>query len=65
MDLTINIHGKDYDIIDDLVIDGKMYIAYEDENGIYVNAYTTDNDKINLLEITEEEKNRVIKELSL
>ena len=36
-----------------------------DKENIYVNAYTIENDNINLLEITEEEKNKVMKEIEL
>ena len=63
--IPMEINGKEYSVIDKINIDNKDYIVYEDKENIYVNAYTIENDNINLLEITEEEKNKVMKEIEL
>ena len=63
--IPIEINGKEYNVIDRITIDNKDYIAYEDEDNIYINAYTIENDKMDLLEITEEEKEKVMKEIGL
>ena len=63
--IPITINGKDYNVVGNVEIDNKNYIAYEDEDNIYINAYTFEDDKLNLLEITDEEKDKVIKELDL
>ncbi len=63
--IPMEINGKEYNVIDRITIDNKDYIAYEDEDNIYINAYTIENDKMDLLEITEEEKEKVMKEIGL
>ena len=63
--IPIEINGKKYDVVDSVTLNNKDYIIYEDKDNIYVNAYTMEDDKINILEITEEEKEMVIKEIEL
>lgn len=65
MQLPIVINDKEYEVIGTVSFDGKKYMAYEDEETIYINAYEIEDEKLSLLDITESEKERVIKELGL
>ena len=64
MQIPIEINGKEYVITRFIELNGKNYLTYEDEDTIYVNAYTIEDDKLNLLDITELEKQSVIKEIT-
>ena len=65
MDLTIEINGKKYNFVDKVNIDGKDYIAYEDENTVYINAYEMKDNNLIILEITEDEKQEVLGKLNI
>ena len=65
MNKEIKIDNRSYNLIDSVCIDNKNYMAYEDEEKIYISQYIVDNNQIKLLTITEEELERVKMEMNL
>lgn len=65
MDKEIKIDNKSYNLIDSVCIDNKNYMAYEDEEKIYISEYIVENNQIKLLTITEKELERVKMEMNL
>ena len=65
MDKEIKIDNKNYNLIDSVCIDNKNYMAYEDEEKIYISQYIVENNQIKLLTITEKELERVKMEMNL
>jgi hypothetical protein len=65
MDKEIKIDNKSYNLIDSVCIDNKNYMAYEDEEKIYISQYIVENNQIKLLTITEKELERVKMEMNL
>ena len=56
MDNTFDIiiNGKKFEYITSKKIDGVNYVAYADENNIYISKFTISNNQINLEPINEE-----------
>ena len=48
MDKEIKIDNKSYNLIDSVCIDNKNYMAYEDEEKIYISQYIVENNQIKL-----------------
>ena len=57
----INIDDKKYSFVDSIHLNGKNYIAYEDNDNIYISEYTIEEDELELLEVDDETLN-VVKE---
>ena len=57
----INIDDKKYSFVDSIHLNGKNYIAYEDNDNIYIREYTIEEDELELLEVDDETLN-VVKE---
>ena len=64
-DNELIINDKKYKLVKVLNIDNKNYIAYEDEESIYVNEYIFEDNQMKLNEISNQEFDKVVKELNL
>lgn len=64
-DNELIINDKKYKLVKVLNIDNKNYIAYEDEESIYVNEYIFEDNQMKLNEISDQEFDKVVKELNL
>lgn len=66
MDLfNITINNKKFTYIDSITIDTKNYVAYMDDDNVYISEYVMENGDITFLDVTDAIYDRVLKELNL
>lgn len=59
MDNKIEIAGKTYEYINNIKYDNKMYIAYMDNDIVYISEYILDGDKLIIKDIDDATFNKV------
>ncbi len=66
MDLfNITINNKKFTYIDSITINNKNYVAYMDDDNVYISEYVMENGDITFLDVTDAIYDRVLKELNL
>ena len=61
----IMIDNNKYEYIDSIKLDNKCYVAYQDNDTIYISEYVVENNQVNFLEIDENTFNKVKEAMSL
>ena len=61
----IKIDDKNYKFVDSINLNGKNYVAYEDEESTYICEYIIEDDEIEFIPISEEEVNTVKEAMGL
>ncbi len=61
----INIDNKNYEFVNSINLNGKNYVAYQDNDNIYISEFIIQDDKVDFKEIDEKTFNEVKKALSL
>lgn len=64
-ELEIVVDGKKYQYLKSVVYEGKTYVAFTDEETVFINEYTLTNNKINLNEVEDSIFEKVKKEMGL
>ena len=66
MDLfNITFDNKNFTYIDSITIDNKNYVAYMDEDNVYISEYIIEKGDITFLDVTDATYDIVLKELNL
>lgn len=63
--LDITIDNKKYEYITQINYNGKDYVAYADDDNIFISEYILDNDKVTLKEIDSNLLDIIAKEMGL
>ncbi len=63
--LAIKIDDEHFTYLDSITIEEKNYVAYMDENTIYVSEYLIDEGQVTFKDINDELYKRILKELAL
>ena len=61
----IRIDDKVYRFIDSINLDGKNYIAYEDDENTYISEYEIEDHEVQFTPISDEELNKVKEAMGL
>ncbi len=56
---NIIIDGKNYDYIDSINYENENYVAYSDEDSIYISKYTMHDEEIEFMDIDEDTFNKI------
>lgn len=66
MDLfNITFDNKKFTYIDSITINGKNYVAYMDDDNVYISEFVIDNGDITFLDVNDLTYDMVLKELNL
>lgn len=63
--LSISFDSKKFTYVDSITLDGKNYVAYMDDENVYISEYTLDNGDITFYDVDDDTYNRIIKDLAL
>lgn len=66
MDLfNITFNNKKFTYIDSITLDGKNYVAYMDDDNVYISEYTLKNGDITFFDVSDAIYDHILKELNL
>ena len=54
MQKEININGKTYEYVNNIIYKGKAYVAYMDDDNVYISEYVINDDKIIFKDISKD-----------
>lgn len=61
----IRIDDKNYKFVDSINLNGKNYIAYEDDENTYISEYEIEDDEVKFTPVSDEELNTVKEAMGL
>ncbi len=61
----IIIDNKKYEFVNSIHLNGKNYVAYTDNNNIYISEFVIEEDKVNFIEIDDKTFEEVKEAMSL